>query len=170
LETWRIHAEMFRLLVLCGILVGAAYSDLKDSRIPNSLSLGAILAGFLLGFIVSGVAGLSSSAYGMLAGGGPLLLIYMVGLTGAKPLMGAGDVKLMAGVGAFAGPWGALWSVYYALWIAGVIALCVVGYCMLRRREIPKTLPFGACLAFGTTAALVFRVGAFSGLVGGIAV
>ena len=59
----------------------------------------------------------------------------------------------LAGVGAFAGPVGALWSIYYALWIAGGIAFCIVAFCMIAKRGIPKTLPFGACLAFGTLVA-----------------
>ena len=100
------------------------------------------------------------------AGVGPLLVVYLIGLAGAKPLMGAGDVKLMAGVGAFAGPWGTLWSLYYALWIAGGLAVVTVGWFALRRAEIPKTMPFGACLAFGTVVALIYRTEAFSPVFG----
>ena len=170
MEAWRIYVEVFRLLVLCGFLVAAAYGDIKRARIGNGLCLGAALGGLALGCVVAGMAGFRMSVLGLVAGGGPLMVIYAIGLAGNKPYMGAGDVKLMAGLGTFTGPWGALWSIYYALWIAGVAALCVVMVCALRRRELPRTMPFGACLAFGAAASLFFQPGSISSLVAGLGI
>jgi prepilin peptidase CpaA len=83
--------------LLAMVLVAGIY-DIRYRRIPNW----AVLAGLLLGFagnaILSRWAGLGTAGLGL----GLALLIYF-------PLymlhgMGAGDVKLMAAVGAIAGP------------------------------------------------------------------
>ena len=166
MNPWRLYLEVFRLILLSLVVIGAAYHDLKSSRIPNTISLGGIVAGLLLCLASYGGHGLASSAWGLLAGGGPLFLVYLLGLTGGKPLMGAGDVKMMAAVGALTGPWGALWSLYYALWIAGLVAVCMVAYALARRRKIPQVLPFGACLSGGTAAALLLRADVFLKLLG----
>ena len=91
-----------------------------------------------------------------------VLVIYLVGVATRKPLMGAGDVKLMAAVGAFGGAQGALTSLYYALLVSGVVALVLVLVQVLRRKPIPKTLPFGSLLCLGTGLALLARITLFS--------
>ena len=162
-ESWRVTIEGFRLLVLCGVVIAAAYGDLRLGKIPNGLTLSAVVAGVLLSAPVGGWDGMIWSVWGLVAGAGPLLVVYMIGVAGRRPLMGAGDVKLMAGVGCFAGPLGALWSLYYGLWVAGLLALGIVGYWLIRRdRTLSRTIPFGACLAFGALIGLVFRGPAFS--------
>lgn len=79
------------------VLVAAAY-DLRFRRIPNWLNLSGVIAGFGVNTFLSGGHGLRNASLGLLCA----LLVYV-------PLylirgMGAGDVKLMAAVGAIAGP------------------------------------------------------------------
>lgn len=86
-----------QILLLALVLAAAAY-DLKIRKIPNWLSLSGVVLGVGLNTLRSGVAGLQFA----LLGSALALLIYF-------PLfllrgMGAGDVKLMAAVGALAGP------------------------------------------------------------------
>src|ERR1700691_2392518 len=89
------------------IVLAASVTDIRSRRIPNWLTLSGVTAGLVLHGIVGGVAGLKSSFAGMLLGFGAYLAPYCL------RAMGAGDVKLMAAVGAIVGP--ASWmSVFFA--------------------------------------------------------
>lgn len=80
------------------LLVLAVTGDLRERRIPNGLSLGGIVVGVTLHTALRGSDGASTALLGSLAGG--LLLFPFYLLRG----MAAGDVKLMAAVGAHLGP------------------------------------------------------------------
>lgn len=86
-------------IALVALLLTAATIDVRSHRIPNWLTGGGIVIGLL--FAGAGVApqqeGLLSSLGGMAAGLAMLLPMYLL------RVMGAGDVKLMAMVGAFVG-------------------------------------------------------------------
>ncbi len=81
-------------------------------------------AGLLLGLLSGGVTGLGASFLGLLAGAGLLLPVYL--LRG----MGAGDVKLLAGIGAVLGP-GELLRTFVAIaligGVMGLVALALRG-------------------------------------------
>jgi prepilin peptidase CpaA len=70
-------------------------------------------------------------------GGGPLLAWSLagagVGLLSLLPLyaiggMGAGDVKLMAGMGAWIGPWLTLWAFLSTALVGGLMGLAMMAY------------------------------------------
>ncbi len=98
------------------LLTLAAVVDLRQRRIPNLLSFGGMAAGLLLWGVHAGVGGLSTSLLGLLTGGALFLPFYL-----ARG-MGAGDVKLMAAVGAFLGPWHTLLAAITVALLGGVIA------------------------------------------------
>jgi prepilin peptidase CpaA len=85
-------------VLLALIVIPAAIFDLRWRRVPNWLTLSGLLLGIGLNTFLFGSAGLWSSLQGL----GLAFLIYcpLYLLRG----MGAGDVKLMAAVGAVAGP------------------------------------------------------------------
>jgi len=87
------------LLVL---LVWAAVVDLRQRRIPNWLTLLLIASGFARSFMVGGAVGPAGAVLGIFAGAAIPFMLFAMGA------MGGGDVKLMAGVGAWLGPWPAL--------------------------------------------------------------
>jgi prepilin peptidase CpaA len=83
---------------LLGLLVWAAATDLRDRRIPNWLTLGLVVSGLLRAGLFGPSGALSSAGWGLLAGASvPFLLL-------ALDAVGGGDVKLLAGVGAWVGP------------------------------------------------------------------
>lgn len=85
-------------VVLAAGLCAAVFTDVRSRRIPNWLTGSMMVAGIALGW--SGISAVTpgQAALGIIAG----LLLMMPGhIIGAT---GAGDVKLMAAVGAFVGP------------------------------------------------------------------
>jgi prepilin peptidase CpaA len=103
-----------------GTLVAlACLSDLRTRRIPNVLTLSAAAAGLLFHIAAGGWAAAGWSLLGLFVGA--LLFFPMFALRG----MGAGDVKLLAAVGAWLGP-GQVVAVAVTTSIAGgVIAVAV---------------------------------------------
>jgi prepilin peptidase CpaA len=79
------------------VVVAAGY-DLRFRRIPNWLNLSGIVLGFGLNALLFQLSGTAQAGQGMLLAFAIYLPFYF--LRG----MGAGDVKLMAAVGALVGP------------------------------------------------------------------
>jgi prepilin peptidase CpaA len=100
-------------LLLILLVAQAAVTDLAVRKIPNVLVLGGLLLALALHLLAEprwGAAGFWLA--GLLAGFFLFLPLY------AARGMAAGDVKLMAMVGAFAGPGGAL-RIAVLTWLAG---------------------------------------------------
>lgn len=102
--------QLWCLAVLALGMVMAVETDLRARRIPNLLVLLLLGAGITLNVIgpANGREGIFSHFPGAL-GAGPALLGVLLGLALFLPFyllraMGAGDVKLLAALGAFVGP------------------------------------------------------------------
>lgn len=87
----------YLLPALCCLLLPAVHSDLSTRRIPNWLTLSGCLAGLSLALWQQGWFGLGVSALAMLAAFAIAFAFWLCGW------LGAGDVKLLAAVGACAG-------------------------------------------------------------------
>ena len=85
-------------IVVGAVLTLACIADLRTRRIPNALTLSASVIAVLFHAATSGWTGVTSSVGGWLLG--VALFFPMFALRG----MGAGDVKLLATVGAWLGP------------------------------------------------------------------
>jgi prepilin peptidase CpaA len=85
------------ITILLALLAVASWADLRTRRIPNALTYPAIGVGIVLGAILGGVDGLREHAGGAGLGLGMLFPLFVL------RWMGAGDVKLMAAVGALMG-------------------------------------------------------------------
>lgn len=81
--------------LLSSVLVVAAVIDGRQLKVPNWLTYPLILSGWLYSVIFFGLDGLGWSLAGTAVGLALLLPAYSIGG------MGAGDVKLLAGVGAW---------------------------------------------------------------------
>jgi prepilin peptidase CpaA len=105
-------------------LVVAAIIDGRKLKVPNWLTFPMILSGLIYGFEVGGWSGLQASFIGTLVGLALLLPAYAIGG------MGAGDVKLLAGVGAWVGATNTFYAFCVSAVIGGIIAVAMI---LLRR-------------------------------------
>jgi len=108
--------------LLIPALVYACWSDCRFRRIPNWLTATVAATGLLAQTLWLGRAGLESAALGMATGFCVLILFWLV------HAMGAGDVKLMAAVGAWLGPQLIFYAVVLGALVGGVMALAMIVY------------------------------------------
>ena len=118
----------YRTGFVLAVALVAVICDLRTRRIPNALTFGAAAAGLAFAFYTGGWSGLGQAAAGWFVGA--LLLFPLFALGG----MGAGDVKLVAALGAWLGPIDAVWLTIFASIAGGVVAVMVsVGHGYLRQ-------------------------------------
>lgn len=85
------------IVVVSVAVLAAAIIDVRQYRIHNALTFPLIVLGAVFHTILSGTAGLAGSVLGLFIGVGLLIVPFVMGG------LGAGDVKLLAGVGAWVG-------------------------------------------------------------------
>jgi len=112
-------------LVLIGaaaLAVLAGWTDLRYRRIPNWLTVPALVVGLALNTILGGRTGLKDAALGVAVGLALLLPFVLV------RSLGAGDWKLAGALGAFTGPALLLNLLVVSVFVAGIMALALVIY------------------------------------------
>jgi leader peptidase (prepilin peptidase)/N-methyltransferase len=86
-----------------------------------------------------------NSIFGVITGGGILLLFGMLGeFLYKKEVIGGGDLKLMAGVGAFLGAERVLFAIFIASCLASIAGLILI---MLKKIAKETYIPFGPFLS-----------------------
>lgn len=157
----------FYFIFACGLLV-ATFVDIQHRIIPDEISIG----GIILGFILNAVKGLSlkpityepgpmfNSLLGIIIGGG---VIYLTGflfdsvyfkllkrppIQGETESMGGGDVKLLAMIGAFLG-----WEKAIIVFFLAPLFGAVVGVINLLVKK-DHTIPYGPFLALASVLAI----------------
>lgn len=145
-------AELAVYFVFVAGLVAVTFIDIDHRIIPDSLSLGGVLAGFAASF-VTGVTWVDS-LIGIAVGGGALLAVALgYYLMTKREGMGLGDVKLLAAIGAFLG-WKA---VLFTIFVSSVVG-SIVGVALMAARGsgLKLEVPFGPFLAFGAALHVFF--------------
>ena len=123
------HALLFDG-ALAIVVLFAAICDLRTRRIPNWLTVSGVLVGLAINVWSSGWSGTLASSAGM----GLAMLVYLPLF--AIRALGAGDVKLMAAVGAIAGPFPWFCIFVATCLVGGLLALALV----ISKRRLVQTL------------------------------
>jgi prepilin peptidase CpaA len=161
---------VFHISAIAVAVVAAAW-DLRTRRIPNVLTFGSALLAIAAHGYTGGVWAAGWSLAGWFVG--VLFFLPIFALRG----MGAGDVKLLAALGAWLGPGPIVWVALFSLVAGGVIGLLVaLGYGYLTqaltniwwmfsywKAEGPKPVP-QVTLATQKGPRLAYAVPVFAGL------
>ena len=150
-------------------------TDIRLRKIPNWLTIPAMLLGLILNGFFFGSSGLILSLEGLALGFGLLFFVYLLGG------MGAGDVKLLSAVGALLGPRLVFYTFIWTALTGGLMAVAVVvtkrvfkqtfhnlkmliqGWVLgisnsetnfTIRNQSLITLPYGVAIAVGTALAI----------------
>jgi len=126
--------------VFAGLLLAAAFIDIRTMRIPNALNAVIVLAGLLAAWRLD--LSLPDALIGVGAGYGALFVVNWAyrALRGRDGL-GLGDAKLLAGAGAWLG-WTGL---PFVVLIASALGIAYVAALRIRGRQLSA----GDALAFG---------------------
>lgn len=127
--------------VLAALLSAAVWHDLRRRRIPNAIAFGGAAAALALHALLPAGIGLADALAGLGVGLALLLPFYLLRAAGA------GDVKLMAMVGAFLGPVDALGAVF-GTFIAGALLAIAVAIHAGALRQFAHNLKLIAYAAF----------------------
>jgi leader peptidase (prepilin peptidase)/N-methyltransferase len=170
-NSFGLSYDFFFYMVLVCALIVATFVDTKHRIIPDEISIGGIIAGFILsaikGFHLRPIGynpgPVFNSILGIIIGGG---IIYLTGrifdlvyfkllknppIQGETESMGGGDVKLLAMIGAFLGWQGALLTFFLAPFfgiVVGIINLVV---------KKDHTIPYGPFLSLAALLALFWQ-------------
>jgi prepilin peptidase CpaA len=142
----------------------AALIDVWSRRIPNWLTFGTLLLGVAINAWLHGFGGALTAIAGAALGAAILLPFY------AMRAMGAGDVKLLAALGALLGPTALLSVAIYGALVGGAMSVVIllargrlllgVGAVLVSRR-LPHlslsgaTAPYGVAIAGGVYLSLL---------------
>jgi prepilin peptidase CpaA len=169
-----VNSTSNTLVALIALIIGfvACVTDVHTRRIPNLLTFGAAAAGIAVHSSIDGWGGFQMASVGWLAGTALFLPMFVLGG------MGAGDVKLLAALGAWLGPRDAFWMAVYGSMAGGAIAFAVAvrhGYLTVAFRNLgtllhywwlagPRPLP-GVSLEHNTGPRLAYAIPIFIGTV-----
>jgi len=121
-KPYKGQVEILLMLGATVCAIAGAVSDVRSNRIPNWLTYGGIALALSLRAAVGGWRSLEQGVGGILLGGGVFFVFFLVhGL-------GAGDVKLMAAVGAWVGPHSTLGVLIATALAGGVLALVYMAF------------------------------------------
>lgn len=144
--------QLLYALLLVGVVIAAAF-DIAQRRIPNWVNASLVGAALLVYVVAFQWAGLFFCCKGLAFG---FLLLFVPYLLGG---IGAGDVKLMAAVGAVLGveyTWQAFLGIAISGGVAAIGLMAVRGELLLRLRRVGLML-YGLVSGLGLEALKVER-------------
>ena len=142
-------------LAVTGLILGS-FIDLDHFYLPDRVTIGGMVLGVPLSFLVPEMQGQEdrlAALYWSLGGmAGAFLFLWAVGAIFSKlfrkEALGFGDVKLIGAIGAFWGPWAALFTV-----ILSSVVGSVAGVVLMARGRAKlggfTAVPYGPFLAIG---------------------
>lgn len=157
LSYFPLGAEFFIYWIFIWSLIVITFIDIEHQEIPDVISLPGIVLGLICMtvFRLDGSTfygwSLLNSALGVLAGGGMMFLLGVIGeFIFKKEALGGGDVKLMAMMGAFLG-----WKLIVLTFFLAPFMGAGVGIFMKIRFK-KEVIPYGPYLSAGAIISLLY--------------
>ena len=152
--------ELIVFVIFLSLLIVISFIDLDFQIIPDVLSVGGVVLGFILAIIrplfryLDPKFGILDSLYGIGLGGGLLFAIaWLYQFFTKREGMGGGDIKLLGMIGAFCGWKGVIFSL-----VSGSVLGTIVGIPLMlaKGRNTKYAIPFGPFLSLGAII-FIFR-------------
>jgi leader peptidase (prepilin peptidase) / N-methyltransferase len=145
-KKYGLSLELPVQMLFLSLLIVISFVDLDFRIIPDVLSVGGVVAGFLLAFIRPIFTSLSA-LYGILLGGGILFAIaFLYQLITKREGMGGGDIKLLAMVGSFCGVQGVVFTLMSGSLVGTIVGLPLM---FIKGEDTKYAIPFGPFLSLG---------------------
>lgn len=156
---WLKHQELgwivLRPIVFAYILLIVSFIDLEHRLIPDELSLGGLALGLATAVFDPRLDEESLALrLGCSAGGAALGFAIFAGFSflywriTRRHGLGGGDVKLLAMIGAFAGPWGVIVTLFLSS-VSGSVVGILWGLATRQKGLRQVAIPYGPFLAIG---------------------
>ncbi len=144
---------LFKFFLLFSGLGLIFYFDIKEKIIPDFITLPLIILGLVINYFLT--VNLVTYFFAMILGYLIFWLINFVGkLIYKKDVMGGGDAKLMALIGAFVGCKLMLLTIYFSFIFGGVLALFLIIFKLNKKGDY---LPFGPIIIIALIFCLIFK-------------
>lgn len=115
-----LNASFLIDAILIFLLASSAITDIWKQKIYNVQTYSAMACALLLHYVAGGGHEAFNSFLGLLTGFALLFIFYLVGG------VGAGDVKLLAAIGALKGVYFVLGTIFYCALVGGIMAFAVI--------------------------------------------
>ncbi|MGI9253932.1 MAG: A24 family peptidase [Thermomicrobiales bacterium] len=166
-DLMHVDLHIAQIVLLLVVVAAACFTDIRERRIPNAITVPAMVAGLALNFYLDWPRGGLMSLIGWVLGIALYLIPFFLGY-------GAGDLKLVAALGAIGGPAFVVWCVLFTLivgffsalvtlvkerqlgTVAGGIALDVVTRQKIQANSGIRQ-PHAISIAIGAIAAILLR-------------
>ena len=146
--------DLVVLAFLTSALLAIFFIDFDFQIIPDVITLPGLLLGLAVSWLPGGI-GIGWAVVGMLAGGGSLYLIAMLGdWLFKKESMGGGDIKMAAMLGAFLG-WQKVILIFISSAVIGLVVSLVIMAFSAQVRQT-RVVPFGPFLAIAAMLSILY--------------
>lgn len=125
--------QLALVIATCAVLIISVFTDVREGRIYNAVTVPFAALGLLLNILDKGLAGVVFSLGGLALG---LALFFASAFLGR--ILGADDCKLFAAVGALQGPQFLLWAILFSFVIGGVFAILVALWRGVLKRSLQR--------------------------------
>ncbi len=146
-----LSLDLFTFLIFVSLLIPISFIDLKTTFIPDTLSISGIVIGLVLSFFRGIIV---ISLIGAAVGAILILTIIIVGKAVYKQeVMGYGDIKLAALLGAFLGWGNLLLTIMFSSLLGSIYGLIQIKRGKL---SMKSQIPYGPFLAIGGVIAFLY--------------
>jgi leader peptidase (prepilin peptidase)/N-methyltransferase len=147
------NIQYLTIVIFESLLLIVIFVDLEHMIIPDEISIGGIVAGFILSFFQNSISW-QDSLLGIVIGGGILLLIIKgYYLLTKKEGMGGGDVKLLAMIGAFLGYKSLFFVILCSSFLGTLIGIPIM---IIKGKDKNFAIPFGPFLSIAAILYIYF--------------
>jgi leader peptidase (prepilin peptidase)/N-methyltransferase len=144
-----INLDLLKFVIFIMLLIISAFTDISHRIIPNVISVPGIVLGLILN-----ARDIQNALLGAVIGALIFWIFRQVGLWMRKQeMMGWGDIKLAAMIGAFLGLGNSLLALFIGVTL-GVLVWTLLLLLKLKKRK--DYIPFGTFLALGSVIAVFF--------------